>query len=206
MGKTNTIFLALLAAIAFPSVLFAQETCELRDEDGDKYFASSNPDEETRCDGALGVRGYEIEICDCPELQVGKECGTIGNTLTETQLSKLFDANVHQQLLKGRNFNPDMPDVPENLIDENCDGFDENHTSEGEIINFLFVYMPIFGVLITATCLIMLIGGFIFYVLAAGDKHSRKRATSMIIYSAIGLFIGLLFLVLRPLSCVTCYS
>jgi hypothetical protein len=192
---TGLSFMMVFGVAVVPFQDASAQTCTaLRDEDKDGFFASPDPQNETQCEGAFGLKGYEMEICDCPELKVGRRCN--GTPLDVGALGTLFDTNEYDNLFKGRNFNPRAADVPDDRIDQNCDGKDESLITDRNIFDLLETAIQILGGLVAGISTLVLIWGGIMYATAAGDEEKLRKARKAMIGALVGLAVGLLAAVL----------
>ncbi len=103
------------------SLVEEKQECDLLDADGDGFYASNNPELETRCDNTNEIKGYEMQICDCPILEEGQYCATLNKNLSVTDLGQIFDSSQVAKMY-GRNLTPRAAEVPYDYIDNNCDG------------------------------------------------------------------------------------
>lgn len=169
--------------VAFSQTTFAGAAAGgCTDEDNDGYFL-------TDCPTRLNFKGIEKQICDCPEIAVGKKCA--GAVLTENQIFEIFDPTKHSNK-RGRQFHPGVPDAPDDGIDQDCDGQDEETTTTFSLIDLIETGVNILSVLVAGISTMILIWGGIMYATAAGEEEKTRKARKAMIGAVIGLIIGIL--------------
>lgn len=140
-----------------------------------------DPAADTLCTGLNFKKGAEPARCDKSLI---------------SPASGVFDP-ARVSMVQGNTVYPTAFDIPDNGIDENCDGKDakliETETTPNSNLNNLadrVVYMLSRAVVVISV--IILIWGGIMYSTAAGDERKTSKARKAIIGAIIGLAIGLL--------------
>ncbi len=194
------IFLFVLGA--FPSVSFGAGMCPGKDEDGDHYFSIADPEQEnlaasikeTTCGDEIGIKGYELPICDCPNIGVGKACKGLGKVLDANDIKVIISDPDAAGLKKGRSFNPRAADTDGDGIDNNCDGVDGTGGGNGgvELASLVQRAVEVLGTVVAGVSTVFLIWGAIMYSSAAGEEEKTRKARKTMTGAVVGLIIGVL--------------
>jgi len=140
------------------------------------------------CSGMQYKKGFEPEYCD---------------QISVTSNEGLYDNTIIRGPLKGKLFNPGQTDIPNNGVDENCDGMDGDqilNASNGMGDSFNgnpMIFMIAIGLIVnlaTIISVIVLIYGTVLYFGSASNDEKRATAKKLI----IGALIAGVFLLIFP--------
>ena len=153
--------------------------CEDKDQDG--YYIQECPDR-------LDYEGTEIAVCDCVNLTPGSGCATDDELLTI--FSKLDQASGK----RGRQFNPGVPDIPSNGIDEDCTAGDTQVAGQGALSlgDLIQTGISFLSAIVAGVSTLVLIWAAIMYATAAGEEEKTRKARKAMIGAVVGLIVGLL--------------
>ncbi|GEM_PF-1681370 len=133
-------------------------------------------------------------ICDSLNFKKGVEPTRCDATLV-APTSGVYDTSKVQSV-SGASVNPGAFDIPDNGIDENCDGADGVFLAQtggqkdlGGLVQKVITRL---GQAVAALSVIILIWGGILYATAAGDEQKTAKARKAMIGALIGLIVGLL--------------
>lgn len=136
-----------------------------------------------KCPGLNFKKGAEPTRCD--DIIIGANSG-------------VYDPSKVTTPVRGPQVNPQAFDVPDNGIDENCDGKDATllegaGTATGKDIGGLVQKaISLLSKLVAAVSILIMIWGGVLYATAAGDEAKVSKARKAIIGAVIGLIVGLL--------------
>jgi len=165
-----------VAGIPCPDNFVADQTkpnsCTQWDKDGDGY---------------LGCDLKNNQALDCNTTVITKkgtgDCLDVGSVTDNAG-----------NIIKAKDIHPDAIDVPNNGVDEDCNGEDAvigaktTMDAQGVLDNIRnFLIWVVGGV----SGIILIIGG-IMYAMAAGDEQKTKKARKAIIGAVVGLVVALL--------------
>jgi hypothetical protein len=200
----TSLFLFAFLLAGFAPVSTYAVVCTT-DEDNDGYYPSPNPDADViaaPCDGTIGLQGYELPICNCPDIRDGAPCNNIDiaaaatpgtpRQLTIPDINALYDY-LKWGNKKGRSFNPAASDTPGDGIDQNCDGVDAQVTkATTDVPDLIEQAITFLGSIVAGVSTLFLIWGAIMYASASGDEEKMRKARKTMIGAIIGLIIGIL--------------
>lgn len=150
-------------------------------EDYYNMYKGAELTDEEKCDGLNFKKGAEPKRCDTP---------IVGAS------SNVYDPAKISAPLRGSQVNPGAFDVPDNGIDENCDGSDATllaaNTADKDLGGLVDKVISLLGKLVVAVSILVMIWGGVLYATAAGDEAKTSKARKAIIGAVIGLIVGLL--------------
>ncbi|MBI5411694.1 putative metal-binding motif-containing protein [Candidatus Peregrinibacteria bacterium] len=149
----------------------------------DTYKAGAAKTQDADCDNLGFKQGAEPSRCDA--------------TLIDPA-SGIYDSSKVPSV-SGSSVRPGAYDIPDNGIDEDCDGsdakFSATATGPGVTKDLGSLFQRAMGLLrwvvVTVSVIIMIWGG-LQYATAAGDEQKTSKARKAILGAIIGLIIGLL--------------
>ena len=141
----------------------------------------NDPAADTLCTGLNFKKGAEPTRCD-------------KSLVSPT--SGVYDPS-RVDMVPGNTVYPDAFDIPDNGIDENCDGKDgklieASMTPNGNLSSLADRVIYMLSRAVVVISVIILIWGGIMYSTAAGDERKTSKARKAILGAIIGLAIGLL--------------
>ena len=208
--KTAGLIISVfLLGILTAPVVFAQNC----DEDGDGYIAipesaigiilpdNFNPNgnySPAEWDYFFNIFKNDpgsIELCGPLAFKKGAEPTRCDAPIIDPN-SGVYDPSKVQGMIMGNQVNPGVFDIPDNFIDENCDGKDATLITKtgteqelGSLVDKIIVWLSRAVVIVS---IIILIWGGMLYTTAAGDEQKTAKARKAIIGAIIGLIVGLL--------------
>ncbi len=177
----SLLFVIGLFAIGGTTTAVAQGGCT--DEDKDGYYTSDCADQR------LNFKGVETQICDCPNLTPG-----VMPCASEAALYEIFDYIEDANGKRGRNFNPGVPEVAGDGIDQNCDGVDGSigDVNDRSLADLIDIGVTFLSSIVAGVSVLVLIWGAIMYATAAGEEEKTRKARKAMIGAVVGLIVGLL--------------